>query len=402
MKWIEAAQRGNVRELLNHFAEGQKVNAEDENGFTALGVAVEQGHAKAVKELLMMGADPKSGGAPYFAIDANRVEILRLLLEHGLNPNGSMRGMGSFIDKAVQVAARPGKARDKDACLKLLSKAGADKTKVQRAMEAAGLSNGAPAKRDAKTGVTATAKPTPRTPSKTKSKKATKPRDDSDPIERGPAADRRGTLRAWDYDSWTAMSVFVGGKNGLDAVADALAKAGATVRSDVTKAALSGKLARPRGRYVLIAKLKGHDWAPMSANWGDEWSAELHQQLSHDARTRLIWCAHQDTAGATAFHLYDKGKLAIQLESVGKYDGETRFKSASHPKNWWRQHDDENEMLQALVREQDAYVPKVYVQDEDGTIEFETIPSDALEPEHVERIVLAEYAATPDKRRKAT
>ena len=93
MKWIEAAERGNVRELLNHFAEGQKVNAEDENGSTALAVAVDKGRAKAVKELLMMGADPKSGGAPYFAIDANRVDILKLLLEHGLNPNGSMRGM---------------------------------------------------------------------------------------------------------------------------------------------------------------------------------------------------------------------------------------------------------------------------------------------------------------------
>ena len=46
-----------------------------------------------------------------------------------------------------------------------------------------------------------------------------------------------------------------------------------------------------------------------------------------------------------------QGKLSIQLQSVGTDDGDTRFKSPTHPKNWWRKHGDENEMLQALVRE---------------------------------------------------
>ena len=140
-----------------------------------------------------------------------------------------------------------------------------------------------------------------------------------------------------------------------------------------------------------IVKLKGHDWAPVFASWGDEWSEDLHQQLSRDARTRLIWCAHQDTAGATAFHLYDNGRLAIQLQSVGTDAGDTRFKSASHPKNWWRQHGDENEMLQSLVREQEAYIPKLHVFNKKGAFAFDAIPRDTLAAANVERIVLAVY-----------
>ena len=387
MKWIEAAQRGNVSELLNHFAEGQKVNAEDENGSTALAVAVENGQAKTVKELLMMGADPKSGGAPFFAIDANRADILRLLLEHGLNPNGSMRGMGSFIEKAVQVAARGGRGKDKDGCLKALLKAGADATKVQRAMEAVGLTDATPATAKAKS------KGKPATGTKAKPKKAARPKGESDSIDAMPFESRRGTLPAWDYDTWTAMSLFAGGKNGIDGVTDALARSGATVHPDVTKAALSGKLARPRGRHMLIVKLRGHDWAPVHTGWGDEWTEALHQQVSRDAKARVIWCGHQDTAGATAFHLYDKGTLTIRFESVGSGDDETRFTSTSHPKNWWRQYDDESQMLQALVREQDAYVPKLYVYDESGKFAFEAIPQDTIEAAIVERIILVVYGS---------
>ena len=54
---------------------------------------------------------------------AGREQQPPLLLEHGLNPNGAMRGMGSFIEKAVQVAARSGKGRNNEACLDVLVKA---------------------------------------------------------------------------------------------------------------------------------------------------------------------------------------------------------------------------------------------------------------------------------------
>ena len=388
MTWIEAAQRGNVSELLNHFAEGQKVNAEDEDGSTALAVAVENGQAKAVKELLMMGADPKSGGAPYFAIDANRTDILKMLLEHGLNPNGSMRGMGSFIEKAVQVAARPAKGKDKQSCLDVLLKAGADKTKVQRAREAAGLVEGSPSKTDVKSNP----KPRGGGKTKTKTKKASKPTNDSDPIDHEPFEQRRGTLRAWDYDSWTAVSVFVGGTNGMETLAGALAKAGATVQRDVTKAALSGKLAPPGKPHLLIVKLKDHDWAIVDANGvAGAWDPAAQRKLSRDAKTRLIWCGHQDTAGATFFHLYDNGKLAIRFETVGLAvadPGDTTFKSSSHDGDWVQQFDDENDALQALVREQDAYVPKIFSFGDEGG----AVPDDTLKPGNVERIMLAVYS----------
>ena len=394
MTWIEAARRGNVSELLDHFADGQKVNAEDEDGSTALAVAVENGQAKAVRELLMMGADPQSGGAPYFAIDAHRTDILKMLLEHGLNPNGSMRGMGSFIEKAVQVATRPARGKDTQACLEVLLKAGADKTKVQRAKEAAGLADGASPKSAAKSNSKSKPKPNART-----GKKARKPKDESDPIEHGPFELRRGTLRAWDYDTWMAASVFVGGKDGLRTLATALEDAGATVQRDVTKAALSGKLPPQRGPHLLIVKLKGHDWAVVDTSGGAAaWDPGAQKKLSLDARTRLIWCGHQDTAGATFFHLYDNGKRKIRFETVGLAmadRGDTTFESSSHDDDWLQQFDDENEALQALVREQDAYVPKIFSFGDEGG----AVPDDTLEPAHVERIMLAVYgrAGAPSK-----
>ena len=379
MTWIEAARRGNVSELLDHFAEGQKVNAEDENGLTALAVAVQNGQAKAVKELLTMGADPKSGGAPYIAIEANRADLLKILLEYGLNPNGSMRSMGSFIEKAAQ----PIKGKDKQSCLDVLIKAGADKAKVERAKEAAGLVDGP----SPETAVKSNSKS--KSNAKATGKKKRKSEEPSDPVEDGPFDQRRGTLRAWDWGTWTALSAFVGGTNGLETLAKAMEKAGTTVQRDVTAAALSGKLARPRGPYLLIVKLKGHDWAVIDAYGIDPWDEAPRKRLSRDAKTRLIWCGHQDTASATFFSLYDNGKRVVRFSTtgLGAHAGETTFASASHDDDWLDQFDDENEALQALVREQDAYVPKIFSFGDEGG----TIPDDMLKPANVERIMLAVY-----------
>jgi len=473
MKWFEAAERGNVAELRRHLDAGQKVDARDGRGPTALLLAVENGHAEAVKLLLDHGAKPAHADAPFCnpfhkcEVDPARADLLKLLLEHGLNPNGGRRGMGSYLEKAVTFAAdeskegRTGGEQDvlkrKDAAwLKTLIDAGADVAKVQRerspSLLAPAIGNGdhalarflvkrgcdvnhpwdtakaetplmwaaeygkeaeikllvelgADLEAKDRRGRTALAHAlrspnhhAPRAVELLRKLGAAEPEKkfkpfkpppvkpiEPDPITLGPFAQRRGTLDVRpDYASWTAVSLFAGGKDGIDGVADALEKA-ATVRRDVTKAALSGKLAAPRGPYWLIVKLKGHDWAVVDLNDIDEWDEAAYQWLSRHAKTRLIRCGYQDTASTTFFYLYDNGKRTIDFETTGLLDTDTRFKSSSHAKGWWRQFEDENEALQALVREQDAYVPKIFTFFGD---EYGTVPQDTLKPANVERIIL--------------
>jgi hypothetical protein len=247
------------------------------------------------------------------------------------------------------------------------------------------------------------ATPKPRKPA---TRAPRKPRN-TDPLFDQPFATRRGTLKAWDYNDWQAVAVYAGGPGGIDAVADALAKAKkvGAVERDVTAAALAGKLAAPDAPHAVIVKLQGHDWAPASGSWvgrleGDDFA----RQLATDAKAPAITAGHGDTASATIFMSYDAGgKEAVNFESCGEeYDDDAdpddmefagRFKSTRHKKDWPRQHDDENETLQALVRDAGAYLPifEVYRDDKTGKLTLQAYPEDTLKPANVERVILVVY-----------
>jgi hypothetical protein len=230
-----------------------------------------------------------------------------------------------------------------------------------------------------------------------------------DPVETAPFEQRRGTLAALDYDSWEAMSIYVSG--GIDAIADRLTKAKKVglVQADVTKAALAGTLDQPDAPYLIIVKLRGHDWAPAFASFADRYDTDTARDLSRDAATKVIWCGHQDTASATGFELFERGQPLVQFETCGEEyiddsspDFPTRFKSATHKKNWWRQHADEDEALQALVKEQQAYVPMFACGGEKGKLRLWAFPDDTLEPDNIERIVLAIYGPAKKARPAAS
>jgi hypothetical protein len=234
----------------------------------------------------------------------------------------------------------------------------------------------------------------------TKAKQAKpKPKEPKgDPIEAADVADRRGTIEIDAYDTWIGTAIRA---KDLDALADACAKAKDVleVRRDVTAAALAGKLATPKARYALIVKLRGHTWASLDVSWGDLWMQKVQQQLSRDAKQPVLTCGHQDTAGASFLWLHEKGKQRIGFESTGAYaDDEegTRLESDAHDEDWWQQHADENETIQALLREQDAYVPMLNVYDDKGKFCFEAFPEDTLEAENVERIMLVLYTGKSD------
>ena len=172
---------------------------------------------------------------------------------------------------------------------------------------------------------------------------------------------------------------------------------------DVTKAALAGKIDQPDAPHLVIVKMKGHDWAPISSSFAKSYDMDAWKALSLDAGTRVIWCGHQDTASATGFEMFEGGEARVEFESCGEeYGAEseddlddvefgTRFTSKLHKKNWWQQHADENETMQALVTEQGAFVPMFMVFADKGKLKFQSYPEDALEPANVERVVLAVY-----------
>lgn len=100
------------------------VNARDNEGFTLLHHAVCEGNSDEVKNLLDHGANTEvdgefSGDTPlYYAASAgNSVEIVKILLEHGANPNVRMTAELGY-DFPLHEAARTG---DKDVVLLLLA-----------------------------------------------------------------------------------------------------------------------------------------------------------------------------------------------------------------------------------------------------------------------------------------
>ena len=234
---------------------------------------------------------------------------------------------------------------------------------------------------------------------KTTKAPARKPKEPAgDPIESLGIAKRRGTIEIDAYDTWIGMAVRA---RDLDAFADAFEKAKGVleVHRDVTVAALGGKLATPKSRFALILKLKGHTWAVVDVGWGDLWTQNVQQQLSRDAKQPVITCGHQDTAGASFLWLHEKGKKRIDFESTGAYEEDesgTRLESDQHDEDWWQQHADENETIQALLREQDAYVPMFSASDDKGKLSLEAFPEDALEQANVERMMLVVYAGKRD------
>ena len=488
-KWFDAAARGNLAELQRHIDRGQKINAKDKQGWTALVLAIDNGHAKAAGLLLENKADPKLGGPAFFAIDAKRPDLLEQLLEHGLDANGGERGVGLYIEKAIleallenggrgkgktDVAARPGgkclrmligvgaklrqprwtdgesplrypvAARDlallryliehgadvnaviekrddftplmwcarysaPDEMIRLLVKSGAKlEHKNRKGLTALDLATvGIAPKGAAPLGVERKsakvlqelgAKETPlakaakakRAKAAAKAKKAELA---GDAIEAADVAQRRGTLEVWSYDTWTAMAVRA---DDLDALADALEKSKNVreVRRDVTKAALAGTLTLPKSRYAVILKLKGHAWASVDEPGADVWYEKFQKEFSRHARQPVISCGHQDTAGASFFWLHEKGKLRIDFQSTGAYEDDpagTRLKSDAHQKHWWQQQADENETIQALLREQDAYVPMFNAYEDKGKLLLQADPEDTLKPANVERIMLVVY-----------
>lgn len=208
---------------------------------------------------------------------------------------------------------------------------------------------------------------------------------DRDPLEDAPFAQRRGTVKVWDYNDWTAAAVDLG-----DAP-----PAGAE-RVDVADL-LAGTLDYPAARFVLLVKLEGHRWTLAAPSWSEGIGGYgFGKWLSKQTGRPVLQVGHNDTASATFLSLHDAGEEKVYFESCGEeyraeddedmedVESPTRFRSDRHPADWWNGHDNENAAVQALLRDLDAYVPLFYPAEEGGKLKPQAYPDDALEPANVE------------------
>jgi hypothetical protein len=95
---IQAATRGNLREVKRLVAKGADVNAKADHGYTALMVASRNGHSEVVKLLLAKGADvnARSSGGETALILASRENAKKQLI---------MAGASSSSEPGVVIAS---------------------------------------------------------------------------------------------------------------------------------------------------------------------------------------------------------------------------------------------------------------------------------------------------------
>jgi hypothetical protein len=88
---VEASRDGHLDEVARLLKEGASPNAGQTNGYTALGLAANRGHAPVVELLLQSRASPdaricENGATPLMiAVVWNQLEIIGLLLSHSAN-----------------------------------------------------------------------------------------------------------------------------------------------------------------------------------------------------------------------------------------------------------------------------------------------------------------------------
>ena len=122
----KAAVAGDEKKVALLVSQGVNVNTVAENGATPLMWALNARNHKGVEALLKAGADPnllsdKTGMSPMnFVPMGDDVELLRLLLKYGGNPNHP--GKGDISERPLSLASSYGRIEN----MKLLLDAGAD------------------------------------------------------------------------------------------------------------------------------------------------------------------------------------------------------------------------------------------------------------------------------------
>jgi ankyrin repeat protein len=148
-----AAGAGDVAKVKELLDKGTDVNAANAYGGTALAFACDRGHLEVVKLLLDRGANPDTEDTFYkakpvtWAAQKGHVEILKLLLDRGVTPDPQILMMGIYgeqpaIVKLMLEKTKPGEGALTDA---LATAEQVGNTEIAEILKAAGAKPPAPA-----------------------------------------------------------------------------------------------------------------------------------------------------------------------------------------------------------------------------------------------------------------
>jgi hypothetical protein len=190
--------------------------------------------------------------------------------------------------------------------------------------------------------------------------------------KRLPVAKRRGVAREVDT---SRVTVLVRGAD-PDAVMERMVakKVAGEVSRDVGKELLAGRLREPAGNWGLLVKLKGQKWLCFMDRTRHLDGA---QQLAGRTGLTTMAVGYERVSGSRFMQVFEGRTMVQSFESAAldmedpKQRKELRAavgKGKEHPWEWWEQFRDELEIIDALVRDREAYAPWMWAGAQDGVI----------------------------------
>jgi hypothetical protein len=220
-------------------------------------------------------------------------------------------------------------------------------------------------------------------------------------------ADRRGVFPPESCcNDWEMTLVQVPGRPGpvdLDELVDHLIERGVVgqARRNIAAEVHAGRVATPAGKWALLVSLPGQSWAYFLPGHRDD---ALPAELAQKAGLRVIHAGYSDFANATAFLCVEGDEVLARFESCGmeengeiveQYTGgldgvfsQTRFTGSRFPKEWLRQFGHEGEVLEALAKEFDAFIPYIGAMGFGDTIQMTGFDDREFKPKDYLRIDL--------------
>ena len=143
--FIAAARKGDLETIKSLLAKGIDVNTKTNYGATALSYACDRGHIEIVRVLLENGADPNAkdtfyGATPIiWAAQRGHVDVVAVLLEKGAGGADQALMMGVAGDNldVVKVVLKKGKVLPQTLTLALKRATDADKTEMMKLLKEA-------------------------------------------------------------------------------------------------------------------------------------------------------------------------------------------------------------------------------------------------------------------------
>jgi len=227
---------------------------------------------------------------------------------------------------------------------------------------------------------------------------------------RVPIAERRGVFEDGG-NSWSMTLLQIPGRTGpvdLDEVLDHLIERGVVgaVRRTIAADIFAKQVPTPAGPWGLLVALPGQSWAYLLPSVRN--SYDLAATIAEKTGLRTIGAGYQDTANATAFDCFEGESALVRFESCGmggeiveEYDGDlesvleqTRFTGTRLPADWINQFEHEGQVLEALAREFDAYIPYLGVSGLEDVVKIYGYDRKEFRPDSYLRIDLLGFGHT--------